>query len=426
VASRLGGARRLSYGVPMLEGRIDGFTPARSWRELSYVALCLPIGVFWGFSLLLAIALGLALTFVLVGIPMLVVTMLVWRRVAAWERERAALILGEPIAAPYADLPREGAWRRLWARLRDRATWKDLGWIGVLATAGAVAGMVLVALWSAALVLISLPATATTFPEGTTIGDCPLWLAIVLAVGGVLVAAIAVVAARPLATGIAALARALLGPDPEEQVARLEHSRASAVDATDSTLRRIERDLHDGAQHRLVAIALDLGRAREKMSAGDSAGAEPLIAQAHDETKRAMAELRDLVRGIHPSILTDRGLDAAVSALAGRSPVPVSVAVDLDARPPAAAETAAYYVVAEALTNVAKHGDASEADVRIDHRDGELVVAVTDDGQGGAARTPGSGLEGIGQRVDALGGSLKIDSPAGGPTTLKAVIPCEL
>ena len=425
MASRLGGADRLSYGVTMLDGRIDGFTPVRAWRELVYVALCLPIGLFWGFWLLFAIGLGVALSFVLVGIPMLVVTMLIWRRVAAWERERAALVLGEPIAPPYADLPREGAWRRLWARLRDRATWKDLGWIGVLATAGAVAGLVLVALWSAAVVLITLPATASTFPDGTTIGDCSLALAIVLAVGGVLVAAIALFAARPLATGIAALARALLGPDPEERVARLEHSRASAVDATDSTLRRIERDLHDGAQHRLVAIALQLGRAREKM-ADDPAAAEPLIAQAHEETKRAMAELRDLVRGIHPSILTDRGLDAAVSALAGRSPVPVSVAVDLDGRPPAAAETAAYYVVAEALTNVAKHGDAGEAEVRIGHRDGELVVAVTDDGQGGAARTPGSGLEGIGQRVDALGGNLEIDSPAGGPTTLKAVIPCEL
>jgi signal transduction histidine kinase len=409
----------------MFEGRIEGFTPARSWRELNYVALCLPIGAFWGLALLIAIGLGLALTFVLVGIPMLVIVMLIWRRVAAWERERAALVLGEPIAPPYAELPREGAWRRLWARLRDRATWKDLGWIGVLATAGSVAGMIVIALWSLALVLITLPATASTFPAGTTIGDCPLWLAIVLAVGGLLVAAIAIGAARPLATGIAALARALLGPDVEEQVARLEHSRASAVDATDSTLRRIERDLHDGAQHRLVAIALDLGRAREKM-ADDPAAAEPLIAQAHEETKRAMAELRDLVRGIHPSILTDRGLDAAVSALAGRSPVPVSVAVELDGRPPAAAETAAYYVVAEALTNVAKHGDANEAEVRIDHRDGQLTVAVHDDGQGGATRSPGSGLEGIGQRVDALGGSLEIDSPAGGPTTLKAVIPCEL
>jgi signal transduction histidine kinase len=409
----------------MFDGRIDATTPGRAWRELVYVALCLPIGLFWGFWLALAIGLGLALSFVLVGIPMLVVVMLIWRRVAGWERERAALVLGAPIAPPYVDLPREGAWRRLWARLRDRATWKDLGWFGVLATAGAVAGLVLIALWSAALVLITLPITASTFPNGTKIGDASLPLAFVLAAGGLAVAAIALFAARPLATGIAALARALLGPDVDEQVARLEHSRASAVDATDSTLRRIERDLHDGAQHRLVAIALDLGRAREKM-ADDPAGAEPLIAQAHEETKRAMAELRDLVRGIHPSILTDRGLDAAVSALAGRSPVPVSVHVELEGRPPAAAETAAYYVVAEALTNVAKHGSANEAEVRIGHRDGALTVVVEDDGQGGAARTPGSGLEGIGQRVDALGGSLEIDSPAGGPTTLKAVIPCEL
>ncbi|HEX2071631.1 MAG TPA: sensor domain-containing protein [Thermoleophilaceae bacterium] len=409
----------------MLAGRIDAATLARSWRELVYVALCLPLGLFWAFWLMLATAVGVGLSFVLVGIPMLVVVMLVWRRVAGWERERAALVLGAPIAPPYADLPREGAFRRVWARLRDRATWKDLGWIGVLATAGAVAGLVLIALWSTALVLITLPVTASTFPAGTTIGDVSLPLSLALALGGLAVAAIAVTAARSLATGIAALARALLGPDVEEQVARLEHSRASAVGATDTTLRRIERDLHDGAQHRLVAIALDLGRAREKMS-DDPAAAEPLIAQAHEEAKRAMVELRDLVRGIHPSILTDRGLDAAVSALAGRSPVPVSVAVDLDGRPPAAAETAAYYVVAEALTNVAKHAGATGAEVRIGHRDGALAVEVLDDGRGGARRAPGSGLDGIGQRVDALDGRLDIDSPAGGPTTLKAVIPCEL
>ena len=140
----------------------------------------------------------------------------------------------------------------------------------------------------------------------------------------------------------------------------------------------------------------------------------------------AMAELRDLVRGIHPSILTDRGLDAAVSALAGRSPVPVAVSVDLPRRPPAAAETAAYYVVAEALTNVAKHAGAREATVEIARDGDDLVVEVTDDGRGGALRAPGSGLEGIGQRVDALGGRLELQSPSGGPTKLKAVIPCEL
>jgi signal transduction histidine kinase len=395
-----------------------------TWRELVYVTLCLPLGLGWGLALVIALTVSFALAFVLVGIPMLVVVMFAWRRVAGWERERAALVLGEPIARPYVPLPREGSFKRLWTRIRDRATWKDLGWFGVLATAGAVAGAVMVALWSVALVLVTMPLTALTFPEGTTIGDTSLALSLILAVVGVAVAAIAVFAVGPLASGIAALARALLGPDVDEQVARLEHSRASAVDATDSTLRRIERDLHDGAQHRLVAIALDLGRARERM-ADDPASAEPLIVQAHEEVKRAMAELRDLVRGIHPSILTDRGLDAAVSALAGRSPVPVAASITLDRRPSAAVETAAYYLVAEALTNVAKHSGASEAQVWISEQDGALVVEVRDDGKGGATRTPGFGLEGIGQRVDALGGNLDIDSPAGGPTTLKAVIPCE-
>jgi signal transduction histidine kinase len=394
------------------------------WRELVYVALCLPLGLGWGFALGLGLTLGLALSVVLVGIPMLIAAMLAWRRVAAWERDRAALVLGAPIASPYAPLPPEGALKRLWARVRDKGTWKDLGWIGVLATAGTVAGAVTVALCAAVAILVTLPLTAATFPEGTTIADVGPLLAWSLALGGIALAVATVALVRPLAHGIGSLARALLGPDVEEQVAQLESSRASAVDATDSTLRRIERDLHDGAQHRLVAIALDLGRARERMK-DDPAAAEPLIVEAHAEVKRAMAELRDLVRGIHPSILTDRGLDAAVSALAGRSPVPVAVAVELERRPPAAVETAAYYLVAEALTNVAKHSRAHEAQVRMQARERQLVVEVRDDGVGGAVRAPGSGLEGIGQRVDALGGELELDSPEGGPTTLKAVIPCE-
>jgi signal transduction histidine kinase len=167
---------------------------------------------------------------------------------------------------------------------------------------------------------------------------------------------------------------------------------------------------------------MELDRARSRL-ATDPDGASELLTRAHEESKRAMGELRDLVRGIHPSVLTDRGLDAAVSGLAERCPVPVDVDVALDDRPPDAVETAAYYVVAEALTNVGKHAGASGATVDI-HRAGEqLVIDVRDDGHGGASRTPGSGLEGLAQRVEALDGSLTIDSPSGGPTVIRAELP---
>jgi signal transduction histidine kinase len=167
---------------------------------------------------------------------------------------------------------------------------------------------------------------------------------------------------------------------------------------------------------------MELDRARARL-ATDPHGASELLTRAHEESKRAMGELRDLVRGIHPSVLTDRGLDAAVSGLAERCPVPVDVAVALPERPPEAAETAAYYVVAEALNNVGKHANARQAAVDIRREGDELVIAVRDDGGGGAARTAGSGLEGLVQRVEALDGSLSIDSPDGGPTEIRAHLP---
>ena len=176
-------------------------------------------------------------------------------------------------------------------------------------------------------------------------------------------------------------------------------------------------------QHRLAFIAMELDRARERIKE-DPAVADRLLARAHQESKNAMAELRDLVRGIHPSVLADRGLDAAISALAERCAVAVSVDVDLSVRPPPAVETAGYYVVAEALANVAKHAEARSAAVEVRRIGDVLRIEVRDDGRGGAHRVAGSGLEGLTQRVEALDGSLAIDSPAGGPTTVTAVIPC--
>jgi signal transduction histidine kinase len=203
---------------------------------------------------------------------------------------------------------------------------------------------------------------------------------------------------------------------------RLERSHAAAVDVQESDLRRIERDLHDGAQARLVALGMSIGMAEEKLDT-DPEAARALLAEARTDARNALEELRDLARGIHPPILTDRGIEAAVTALSGHSPVPVSLAVDVAERPAPPVETAAYFVVAEALANAIKHADATRIDIRIRRTNGMLLAEVEDDGHGGA-NPAGNGLAGLERRVRALQGTLTVESPAGGPTTVRVELPC--
>jgi signal transduction histidine kinase len=187
--------------------------------------------------------------------------------------------------------------------------------------------------------------------------------------------------------------------------------------------RQIERDLHDGAQQRLLALGMDLGMALEKFET-DPAGAKDLLDGAHAELQRAVAELRNLARGIHPAVLTDRGLDAALSALAARSPVPVHLDVELRERPPASVEATAYFIVAEALTNAARYAGASAVDVRVRLVGDSLRIEIADDGVGGAEQRPGGGLAGLADRASSVEGSLEVTSPAGGPTIVAAELPC--
>jgi signal transduction histidine kinase len=228
---------------------------------------------------------------------------------------------------------------------------------------------------------------------------------------------------RGLGTANRYLVRGLLGGNVFERVQTLTDSRAAAVDLAAEDRRRIERDLHDGVQQRLVSLAMDLGRAKEKLDT-DPEGAKELVGEAHEEAKRAITEVRDLARGIHPAVLTDRGLDAALSSLAARSPVPADVRVDVDERPPASVEAAAYFVVSEALANVAKHAKATRAVVTVRRSGDRLTVQVEDDGAGGASLVEGSGLAGLRDRVGALDGELHLLSPRGGPTVLMVEIPC--
>jgi signal transduction histidine kinase len=206
-----------------------------------------------------------------------------------------------------------------------------------------------------------------------------------------------------------------------ERVDDLSRTRSGALDAEASELRRIERDLHDGAQSRLVALSLQLGRAEERL--GDQPEVEALVRRAREEAAAALAELRDLARGISPPVLADRGLVAAVQALADRSGVVATVGADIAHRPPPIVETAAYFVAAESLTNVAKHAPGAEVRIVLIEAERTLVVEIADDGPGGAD-PHGNGLTGLRHRVEALDGTLRIDSPPGGGTTIEARLPC--
>jgi signal transduction histidine kinase len=232
--------------------------------------------------------------------------------------------------------------------------------------------------------------------------------------------------ARRLAESDARVARVLLGPGRAERLERrvetLTQSRAEVIAATDAERRRIERDLHDGTQQRLVSLAMNLGMARSALADGPARDA---VAAAHDEAVAALTELREFVRGLHPAVLNDRGLDAAVSGVAARAPIPVRVMVDVEPRCSATIEAIAYFTVSEALTNVAKHAAASRAAVVLRRSGDLLTITVTDDGHGGARVDAAGGLGGLAQRAGAVDGTMTVHSPAGGPTTLTVELPCE-
>ena len=403
-------------------------TLSRGWTDFVYVSAGLPLGLAWCIGLSVLLAVGISLAIVTIGIPLLALTMVLWRWGADTERQRAALVLGSPIARPRRAAPASQRWLdRLMAPVRDRTTWRDLGYMWLLGPVGVVAGTITITLWSAAFAALLAPVVAGGAPDGSLLDELGTLGVLGVALASIPLAALAAIVTRALAAGCGALAQALLANDDRseltERITSLEATRSGAVESADARLRRIERDLHDGAQHRLAYIAMELGRARAKLPSEPQA-VDALLADAHDESKRAMRELRDLVRGIHPSVLSDRGLDAALSGLAERASVPVEIRGALQDRLPPAVETAAYYVVAESLTNVGRHSGASRAHVDLQRDDGAVVLTIRDDGHGGAQRRPGSGLEGLAQRVEALDGTLEVDSPDGGPTTITARLPC--
>ena len=396
--------------------------------DTAYLLLGLPAGILT-FTVAVtgwATALGLAIT--LIGLPIALATILVSRGMAQAERWRAALVLGEPIRGRYPPAPAGRVLDRLKGVFADRQTWKDLGWHLLLLPVGIVGFTVAVCVWCWSLYCLTFPVWFKLTPAAADFGDFTLdtwWWALLVFTVGVATLPVTVALLRGTAAGTGALAKLLLGSDTEELEERVEvltETRAGAVDAATAELERIERNLHDGAQARLVALAMDLGMAEERFER-DPEGARELVEKARDEAKQALSELRDLARGMRPALLAERGLAEAIRALAARTKIPTTVTVEPAGLIAPAVESAAYFVVAEALTNAVKHSRATRLTVEV-VRDGDLlVVQVGDDGLGGADPA-GGGLTGLRKRVEALDGALRIASPPGGPTLLHAEIPC--
>jgi signal transduction histidine kinase len=407
----------------------------RTLTATIYLLTSMFIGLTWHVVLAVGLTVGVGTLVIWVGVFVLALTVLAWRGGAWLERRWLRATLGVDIPDPYRP-PTEGSpWRRARVVASDPATWKDLAYLVVLFPLGVVWFVVTTTLWTSALGLLTAPlwfwipddggvALLADGERGLLVIDT-LPEALLAAVAGAALCVAAAWAVKGMAAAHGAVAAALLGPSQaqlEARVVALKASRDRAVDSAEAERRRIERDLHDGAQQRLVSLAMDLGMARAKLET-DPGAATALVGEAHEEAKRALAELRDLARGIHPAVLADRGLDAAISALAARSPVPVGVDV-ATGRLPGPVESAAYFVVAEALTNAAKHAGAAEIAVRISRHRDLLIVEVTDDGTGGADPSRGSGLRGLADRGAAVDGRLSITSPPGGPTVIRAELPC--
>jgi signal transduction histidine kinase len=425
--------------TPTQTGALGSFlrplVEARTYRETLHLLLDLPVGVV-SFSLFTtAIATGAGLLVTTIGLPMLTATFLLARGAASVERRRVRLLLGTQIADPLVrrTASGDGILHRLAAPFRDRTTWKELSYLWLAQPVlSVVTFTVAVTAWAVPLWLPTLPLYAFEHPgaapelwSGFRV-DTPSKTLIAAAIGLVLLP-LAPWLIRAMAALDAGLARSLLSPSKrdalEEQVDALRETQARSVDVAFADRRQIERDLHDGAQQRLLALGMDLGMALEKFETEPEAARE-LLGGAHRELQQAVAELRNLARGIHPAVLSDRGLDAALSALAARSPVPVHLDVELHERPPASVEATAYFIVAEALTNAARHARASAVDVRVRLVGDTLRVEIADDGVGGAEASAGRGLAGLADRAASVEGSLRVMSPRGGPTVVAAELPC--
>jgi signal transduction histidine kinase len=421
---------------------------SRNRRELMYCGFGGLAGVagFWITLVLLLSGLTISVSIIgtVVGLVLITMTLRVSRRIGSLHRRLLRRVLGRSVEAPPPFQPGTGILNRVDRRLRDRPAWRSV-WYALIKLPVSAVQLYAVALTAFGLADVAYPAIWLLFRNHHGGSLSPMVAVVPVPFGGnirvgswlgafpaALAGAVCVVAAAWLARGInaadARLVRGLLGPSSmAERVSELERTRALAVDDSAAALRRVERDLHDGAQMRLAALAMNLGMAREKLGddgeAPDSAIVRELIDAAHRNAVDALADLRDLARGIHPPVL-DNGLASALATLAASSAIPVTVSADIGTRPAPAIETIAYFCAAELIANSTKHSYANQIKIDIHtERAGVLALAVSDDGIGGADAGRGSGLSGLAQRVSTVDGHINVSSPAGGPTTVTIELP---
>ncbi|MEH1123066.1 sensor histidine kinase [Micromonospora sp. CPCC 206061] len=401
----------------------------RAWREFRRVLVSVGLGLA-AFFLLFATVAALLFSLAWIGLPVFVEVIGLVRRLAGVQRRRSS----PPIPVPYAPLP-DGLLRKVRALLTEPATWRDLGWLVVQGPVGLI-GMIAFGLWPAAVQGVLMPLVHWLLPpsvddlsyQGIPIDDQrTAWLVIPL---GILIGLVAYALPRWYLAGEAWLARWLLAPTAAQladqlaaRVERLAETRAAVVDASAAELRRIERDLHDGAQARLVALTMNLGMA-EDLFETDPDTARAMLADARAGARDAMGELRDLVRGIHPPMLADRGLPGAMQALAMASSIPIDLDLRLERRLPAPVESAAYFALSEAVANAIKHSHAERITLSATDRGSAVVLRVSDDGRGGADPGRGTGLRGMERRLAAFDGTVRVSSPVGGPTVIEMELPC--
>lgn len=406
----------------------------RTWYSNGAIAIGFLVGCL-AFAILVSIAsAGIATVLAGVGVVFIVLTIEGSRLVARLERRRVSVGGQRPlIAHPYRPL-RGGIVDLIRAEFTDESRWRDVLYVVVNFPLAILEFVVVASLWGLSLWLLTMPlwydsAPAAVLPTYLDWLSARTGPAVVLRpVGGAVLLPIAASVSQLVMALHRAVVSGLLCTSESralrQQVETLKESRSAVLDVEASELHRIERDLHDGAQQRLVMLTIDLGLASERIDS-DPEAAKKLVLEGQDEARHALAELRDLVRGIAPAILVDRGLVPAIGSIAARGPVPTIVQSDLPAgeRLPIAVERAAYFVVAEALTNVAKHSNAKRCEVRCRREVGSLVVEVWDDGVGGATLDPGGGLAGLAGRVGGVDGTFTVASPPGGGTLVRATLP---
>lgn len=404
--------------------------------DTGYSLAAFPVAIAAFVVVVTGLAAGAGLLVIWVGVAVLAATLLAARGFAAVERAWLPAVLDRPIPRPGYLAPDGGRVRRLLTPLRDPQTWLDALHALVRFPVAIFSFVVTVTWWSVVLVSLPYGAYDWALPDASTDPDnqdllellgtdsTPLRRIALYTVIGLVAAVLLPFVVRGAALLQAQLSRVMLTSRAAAQaeIGRLTGGRDAAVAAEAVALRRLERDIHDGPQQRLVRLSMDLSRAQRQLDPG---AARTTLTEAADLARETLEELRALSRGIAPPVLADRGLAAALAALAARSPVPVELAVDLPTeRLAPVTENTAYFVVSEALANVAKHSDASTARVALRCDGVRMRVVVEDDGSGGAVLAPGHGLAGLTDRLQAVDGVLAVDSPRGGPTRLTAELPC--